>query len=139
MPRLAILAASLALAAVTQAQAQAVTVVVSRADCARLVRHVPAPDVAYRPGIDVHGRPVAPADLPGTPRIVLPEEFEIKITVDLRARLGLPADPGKYAGEVKVGTVRYRDGRAWFNGQPLEDESQARLSAACAKQLRQTP
>lgn len=115
------------------AQTRDATIVISRDDCARAVRHVPAPDVAHRPGLDVQGRPVAPADLPGTPKIQLPETIEIEITVDLQDRLGLPADPGKYAGEAKVGKVVYRDGRAWFDGQPLTDESQARLAAACAE------
>jgi len=143
MPRHAALAPILApalaflLAVPAGAQSRDATLRVTRADCARLVRHAPAPDVAYRSGVDVQGRPVAPADLPGTPRIALPEEFEIEITVNLQDRLGLPADAGKYAGEVKVGTVRYRDGRAWFNDQPLSDESQARLAAACAERLRE--
>ena len=32
----------------------------TRADCKRLVTHQPAPDVAYRSGVDVRGRAVAP-------------------------------------------------------------------------------
>ena len=67
-------------------------VAITRADCARLVAHVPAPDVAYEPGVDVYGREVVPADLGGAPRIELPETIVIDIEVDLQARFGTPED-----------------------------------------------
>lgn len=59
-------------------------VTVSRQDCARLVRHVPAADVAYQPGVGVKGRKVAPADLPGSgaDMKVLPEVFEFTIAIN---------------------------------------------------------
>jgi len=49
-------------------QAAAQTVVVDSAACRALTAHQPAPDVAYRPGVDATGRPVAPADLGGAPQ-----------------------------------------------------------------------
>ena len=72
-----------------QAQAQQVLsplathVVISGQDCQRLVRHVPAPDVAYKPGVDVHGKPVAPADLPGSAGgYQLPDHIEFNYTIN---------------------------------------------------------
>ena len=47
----------LSVALLAAAPAAAELVVISRADCARVVAHVPAPDVAYRPDIDARGRP----------------------------------------------------------------------------------
>lgn len=38
---------------------------VTKSDCNALVQYRQAPDVAYQPGKDVHGKAVAPADLPG--------------------------------------------------------------------------
>ena len=40
-------------------------VAVTPADCRRLVAAVPSADVAFKGGIDVHGKPVVGADLPG--------------------------------------------------------------------------
>ena len=58
-------------------------VVISGQDCQRLVRHVPAPDVAYKPGIDVHGKAVAPADLPGGGAgFKLPDHIEFNYTIN---------------------------------------------------------
>ncbi|HSV29316.1 MAG TPA: hypothetical protein VLL76_07145 [Candidatus Omnitrophota bacterium] len=73
--------AALALPAV--AAAEEVTVSITAKDCARLLRHQPAADVAYQPGVGVKGRKVAPADLPGSGNTisVLPEVFEIPITI----------------------------------------------------------
>ena len=108
-------------------------VAITRADCARLVAHVPAPDVAYRPGVDVYGREVAPADLGGAPRIELPETILIGIEIDLLARFGIPVS---HAG-AEVGEVAYRDGRFTFNGQPLQDQAQAELAARCQEIVRE--
>ncbi len=112
------------------------TVAIISADCARLFAHVPGPDVAYQPGVDVYGREVAPADLGGTPRIELPETILIDIEVDLLERFGIPANPALYDPDAEVGWVVYKDGRFTFNGQPLQDEAQAELAARCQEIVR---
>lgn len=65
---------------------QPIRIVITKVDCSRLIRHVPAPDVAYQPGLDARGRAVAPADLPGSgadalPNL-LPEVLEFPITIN---------------------------------------------------------
>lgn len=119
-------------AAVTRAQ----TVVVTESACAALARYVPDGSVDYKPGVDADGHPVVPADLGGGVKADLPKEFQIPITVDLQKRLGIPVDPNQYQTDhFQIGTVTYKDGRAWFNGQPLQDEAAAQLSDLCQKQL----
>ncbi len=67
------------------------TVIITRANCLRLVEHVPAPDVAYRPGLDVRGRPVAGADLDGGyAPVEPPHEIAFPVEVELRNFLGGP-------------------------------------------------
>ncbi|WP_255542570.1 hypothetical protein [Azospirillum sp. INR13] len=63
--------------------------------CQRLTRHVPAADVEYRPGVDVNGRPVVPADLPGTAGAQPPVPIDLPLSVDLARRMGiaLPSVP----------------------------------------------
>ena len=119
-------------AAVVRAQ----VVQVTAQTCADLVRYRPAPDVAYKPGVDAEGRPVAPADLGGGVSIALPKTFEIPITVDLQRLLGIPADPALFqTDQFRVGTVTYADGRAYFNGQQLQDEAATELSDLCQRRL----
>ena len=125
------------LAAVPAVAHEKATVAITRADCARLVAHVPGPDVAYQPGVDVYGREVAPADLGGAARIELPETILIDIEIDLLQRFGIPANPALYDPDAEVGEVAYRDGRFTFNGQPLQDEAQAELAARCQEIVRQ--
>jgi hypothetical protein len=116
--------------------ADAQTVTIKAVDCAQLVQHVPATDVAYKPGVDVHGREVAPADLGGGVTIDVPKEFSIPITVDLQKRLGIPVDPNQFQTQnFTVGTVTWRDGQGFFNGQPLQSAESARLAALCQAQL----
>lgn len=62
--------------------AAAAEAVVSRDDCAQVVRHEPAADVAYRPGEDAQVRAVAPADLGGGMQWRPPETFTFAITID---------------------------------------------------------
>lgn len=116
------------------AVAEEVTVTVTRQDCARLLRHVPAADVAYRPGVGVNGRRVAPADLPGSGADlkVLPDVLEIPIVVEAGNWV---ATPGVDKSEMTMGTVTYDTlrGTFLFNGRPLVSAEAAELAEACAK------
>lgn len=133
MRKIAFLTGLIAGALPAAGPARADTVVVTRQTCDQLVQHVPDADVPYQPGVDVNGRPVAPADLPGNAQIKIPETFEIPITVDLGQRLGIPSDPKRFRAKAQIGTVTYRDGQAYLNGQPLHDPDAAALSRACQK------
>ncbi len=129
--------AALLAAAPVHAHEQKAEVTITRADCARLVEHVPSPDVAYQPGVDAYGRAVAPADvsggLNGGAQIRVPETLRIPIEIDLLDRFGIPANPALYDADVSIGEVVYRDGRLTFEGQPLQDEAAAELTKACQK------
>ncbi len=129
--RVPLFAAALLAAAQARAHEEKAEVTIARADCARLVEHVPAPDVAYRPGVDAYGRAVAPADLNGAVQIPVPETLHIPIEIDLLARFGIPANPALYDADIPLGEVVYRNGRLSFNGQPLQDEASAELTRRC--------
>jgi len=146
MPRsIALLAGALPLVLSVLAAAQdpaspaagALRFMVTKDDCQRLVKHVPAPGVTYRPGVDVNGDPVVAADLGGAVRIDLPEAFVVPIEVKLFERFGIPPDPASYEADLIVGAVVVGlDGRAYFNGQPLQDEEAAEIAAKCQEILR---
>lgn len=132
----------LALLAVTAAAAQtadpgAYTVRLSADDCRRLVPHEQAPDVAYRPGTDVRGRDVAPADLGGGPVVALPETYEFVIAVDLARRFGVPSPAGGFLAEGSVGVVGFDGERLTFNGQPLAPEAEPYVAGLCAATQRE--
>ena len=132
--------AALLIAIVLIYSADAQTVTVKAEDCAQLVQHMPTTDVAYKPGVDVLGRKVAPADLGGGIKIEMPKEFTIPITVDLQKKLGIPVDPNQFQTQnFSVGTVTWKDGQGYFNGQRLQSEESARLAELCQKQLDKTP
>lgn len=135
LPPSALVAAILAIAWPAAAQ-DTVTVTITKSDCTRLVKHVPAPDVTYRPGVDVYGREVAPADLDGGARIAVPETIQIVIEVDLQDRFGIPANRDVYAADAMIGEVVVdAEGRATFNGQPLQNEAQVELARRCQEIL----
>jgi hypothetical protein len=102
-------------------------------DCRRLVAHRPADDVAYKAGVDAYGRPVTPADLPGTQVIKTPNKITFSITYDALRGLGLSENSELLSGEASIGAVSYdiSKGRLEFNGQPLGDPEIAALAAAC--------
>lgn len=112
-----------------------IQVVISKAECRNLVRHVPSADVEYQPGLDVHGKPVKPADLePG--RIKLPDEITIDITVEVFEFL--ERDPPRGLGEsaAKIGTVVLKNGVVSFNGEALTTEEEAAVVAVCRDLLK---
>ncbi len=131
---LILLLSALASLAPAARAAEGVTLKVTGADCRRLVAHVPDPGVAYQPGVDVRGRPVVPADLGGAPRLKLPEEIEVPVTLEMLARYGLPANSRLYKLDdtlIGIARIRVRDGRAWFNGEPLGSAEERALTEAC--------
>jgi hypothetical protein len=109
----------------------AADVAITRQDCQYLVRHHPAPDVAYQPGIDVHGRAVAPADLGGGAQIKLPETIYIPIEVDIGQRYHIPANSPLWKATAEIGTVAVTGDQVTFNGQPLTADDNAALAALC--------
>ena len=125
----------LALVVALPASAATKSVTVSKAECRKIVRHSPSADVAYRPGVDVRGRRVAPADLGGGTTIAVPEEIEIPIDVDLSDTIGAAAG-GLSDPRAKLGKVVYKNGRAWYNGKPLETGANAEVVEACKKRMK---
>ena len=106
-------------------------IAISRKDCSRLVNHEPAPDVTYQPGVDVHGRPVAPADLGGGQQIQLPDVIYIPIEVLVQDKYGIPANSVLYDATALVGVVAVRGNRVYFEDQELTDPEIAALEQAC--------
>jgi hypothetical protein len=132
MRRLCLAACLLAAAAPAWAQKTTITGV----DCRKLVRHQPAPDVAYKPGVDVKGRKVAPADINDAPQIKVPEVITFDAAVDLR-RFGIPNSSPLFQPNVGIGRVDVQqDGRVFFNGERLGNPEVAALEEFCQAQLK---
>ena len=122
---------ALVLVAVAWAAPASAEIAISRTDCERLVRHEPAPDVAYQPGVDVHGRPVVPADLGGSQQIQLPDVIYIPIEVLIQDKYGIPANSVLYDATALVGVVSVRGNQVYFEDQPLTDPEIGALEEAC--------
>lgn len=105
------------------------TIVITKAECDRLVTYVASADVAYAPGVDVNGNAVAPADLNPQPQISMPDTISIPVTIDLATNLGIPTSflARPTVGEVQVSS----DGRVTFNGQPVSGEAEHELAKRC--------
>lgn len=114
------------------APAAADQVRVSKRDCQNLVRHQAA-SAEYKPGVDAHGRRVAPADVGGGSSIKVPTEITIDIGIDLAEKYGLGAG-GKYSGEAAIGKVSVKGDQVYWNGTPLGDGERNAIAAACRRQ-----
>ena len=128
MRTVGLIALTLSIVWATPASAE---IAISRKDCQRLVNHEPAPDVTYQPGVDVHGRPVAPADLGGGQQIQLPDVIYIPIEVLIQDKYGIPANSVLYDATALVGVVSVRGNQVYFEDQPLTDPEIAALEQAC--------
>lgn len=127
----------LSLAAPALAQAPATTKVqVTAADCRRLfTEHRAAPDVAYKPGVDVRGRPVVGADLNPAPQIKVPDTVAMDIAIDV-SRYGVPVNSPLYQPNIKLGEVRMdlASGKVLYNGEPLGNPELEALREACRRE-----
>lgn len=107
-------------------------VTVDTSNCQLLMRHAMAPDVTYRPGVDVQGRAVVPADLPSDSTLNLPRDIPINIEIPVSTLLGRNSPYLTRDAKIQVGqVVVQQDGRVLFNGQPVTDEGRDQLIAAC--------
>jgi len=130
---------SIAIGAVALTMLNAVSaaaeIAVSRRDCEQLVKHEPAPDVTYQPGVDVHGNAVAPADLNGGSQLKLPDVIYIPLEVLIQDKYGIPANSVLYEAKAQVGIVEVRGDKVYYEGQLLNDPETVALEDACRAQL----
>jgi hypothetical protein len=108
---------------------------VSRQDCDRLVKYQEPPGVEYQPGVDAHGEPVVPADLNGGAQIQLPQTIIIPVEVLLRKYAFIPPGSPLRQSTAELGTLSVTGDQVLYNGQPLTDQDEAALAAACREQL----
>ena len=85
------------------------------------------PSAAYQPGVDVYGRPVAPADLPGSGTGMPPITTEIELG---HVGGGRATAGGLIRGYVTVAP----DGSVLLNGQPVAREQEYGLFDLCRAQ-----
>ncbi len=113
-------------------------VVIGAADCGRIVAHRPGADVAYQAGRDAEGGAVAPADLPGSGAVDVPNEVTIDLVIPLAVLLGADRPPLTETAELNAGriVVDRKTGRLSYNGRPLGDPAANAIAEECARQLR---
>lgn len=104
--------------------------------CHFYIAHVPLPDVAYQPGVDVRGNPVVGADI-DPPAAVIAPPAEFALTIDLADYLGI-ARPKGVRMETAAIPLRIEDGRVLINGQPLSGEGQEMLRQFCTENREKT-
>jgi hypothetical protein len=117
-------------------QAAERTIAVARSDCRLAIEHVAVPSVDYQPGVDVHGAPVAPADVE-KPDIVLPDVIPISISADLREQFSLRPESPLLSVDAGIGIVEFQlsSGRLYFNGIELSEADEQALAALCRSAL----
>ena len=126
---------AIALSMLTAAAAVA-EIAISERDCRQLVvKHEPAPDVTYQPGVDVHGNAVAPADLNGGSQLKLPDVIYIPLEVLIQDKYGIPANSVLYEAKAQVGIVSVRGDKVYYEDQLLNDPETVALEEACRAKL----
>lgn len=124
---------------VSPEEARAMVVSVSGGLCKRLVRHIPDPNVAYRPGVDAYGRPVVPGDLQDYSAFasLVPDTVTFHVVLDAFDAAGLTPPDGIETPGMVLGTVSYDINRSLFtlNGRPVTTDQQDALARACARGL----
>jgi len=116
---------------------------VSLDDCKRLTRHTARDDVAYKAGVDVHGKAVVPADLQPSDvlplgAIKVPDEIVIDFGLDLAGRYGFGAAT-LFDATAGIAIIEYdlASGGLTFNGKPLLSEDALAIERACKLRLQQ--
>ncbi|MEX1035288.1 MAG: hypothetical protein WDZ54_04990 [Sneathiella sp.] len=115
----------------TSAFAEEIRLEVSRAACEQFVKYRQSPDVTYQPGVDAHGKPVAPADLEDE-RANIPDQIYVNLALPLKDLLK-DYNPKLADAEVNVGIVEFdiASGQLLYNGQALTDPAENAIAKEC--------
>lgn len=97
--------------------------------CVNLATYAPSPDITYKPGVDVYGRPVVPADLPNSAGAAVSQP--IPILLDARRLTGVSRQPGVYPLLI---TVDPKSGIAMLNGRLIDRTDEITLAKLCRAQ-----
>ena len=117
---------------------------VSVDSCRILTRHIPTDDVVYKPGVDVRGRPVRPANLSPAPDLGLKDKISFHLILDVakEARSNVSSQeqfrdhPG-LEGRLSLGRVEIKEGKVTLDGKPLVSQHQIELTEFCKKSRKQ--
>lgn len=110
--------------------AESLNLTITRQDC-RLLQPYEAEtgqDPSYKPGVDVEGNSVAPADLDGGTRFRIPESFSFPLEVT-------PFPGSAFSSSaIRLGRIRVdSEGRAFWNGEPLSARDRYLVAQECRK------
>ena len=116
---------------------EAPPVMVSAQDCQRIVKHTPRDDVTYKPGVDVYGNPVVPADTAAVTPFKVPDIITMDLGFDFAGRYGV-SGAGDVTSTTDMFTVTYDIGQGAMtvNGQPLSKADSDAIARACAQGLK---
>ncbi len=91
--------------------------------CRVMISHTPRDDVTFKPGVDVNGKAVAPADLQTSQDYnFLKQVQDIPLTVDLAKRLSI--DTTGLEMKTALPPLQMRpDGRIFWNGQDITQQA----------------
>jgi hypothetical protein len=111
---------------------------VNERDCRWLVVHTPDEDVHFKAGVDVRGKSVVPADLPGNRTLTVQDQLLLNLDIPLAMFLGRSAAGRLARADVNVGQVSIdtETREVFYNGLPVTPEGQSNLTAACRDVLR---
>ncbi len=107
---------------------------INEENCRRVEKHTARDDVAYKPGVDVDGKPVVPADLDEN-RLKVPENIIIDLSIPLE---DLYKDPNQISDKIKsadvqIGIIEFNilSGKLKFNGQEIGDPALNAIAIEC--------
>lgn len=90
--------------------------------CKKLSVHKTANDVVYKPGVDVKGNAVVPADINSSP-IKVPEIIKIPLEADLAQRLQ-SLEGTNIIGDAPLGMIEiHQDGKVIYEGEDISSNS----------------
>ena len=98
------------------------------------INYTPDPSVDYKPGVDVHGHYVAPADINSVN--MLPKKIEIPLTISLAKAINLDTTTAPFnqlgsGTEAVIGMLSVENNKVSYNGKPLTNDQQSNLSELC--------
>jgi len=103
---------------------------ISKQQCQTLAKHKPVAGADYQAGVDSRGKKLKGegAEIGGGSIIKIPDEISFDYSIDLADKYGLGTSA---SADATMGKVTIKNGKAYWNGQPMDGGDQASLADAC--------
>ena len=104
-------------------------VTISKTDCLAVLEHQSHLDVEYQPGINIRGKKVKKAELFGSQKLGMQDEYTFDLSLNIAKKYGI--ENKNISSVMLLGNIKLRDGELYFNHGKMNSRDTQAIRKKC--------